>query len=508
MNSKLAKYAYLMPMLVVGIVCFYFSLTYQWFGDPIYYKFLEPSATDFEAIPQRYVENLRDIWESQCNHYFTSNGRFFVHFITQIFCALAGQAWFAVFNALVWVALISFTLKFALKRRPTAASAITVSILFLILLLPIRFDPPFQINYAWSGLFMIIWFGIFFGRRQYPAYALILIGIFSFLFGECNEGFSIPACFAVAAYTIYKKFRLTAQQWVCAVLMGLGAIVLTISPGSWNRLRETGEYSTGFNINILLEMLPGLIIPAIAILAAWYRRKNFTLKINAESLFFCVFVIANFSLGIITGYKWGPRMLVPGNIVLIILILRVLNRNAFSKTLNITGIALCAATTAIFGVYSEKQNKTERSIYAAFEASDDGIVYLPDTDFTDHMFRILSFDKEYRMEGKIMCPDKPEMRIRPESMRQYAETGDTNVIVRIGPQAWFMVQSEEHPARFILEKRIMPGSLDIRMADLELDFNKRWDVTFEKNGKLRFAVYRNTKPFLESTVRMENTMTE
>ena len=63
MNSKLAKYAYLMPMLVVGIVCFYFSLTYQWFGDPIYYKFLEPSATDFEAIPQRYVENLRDIWE-------------------------------------------------------------------------------------------------------------------------------------------------------------------------------------------------------------------------------------------------------------------------------------------------------------------------------------------------------------------------------------------------------------------------------------------------------------
>lgn len=92
------------PYLAVGAAAFVFAILSEWNDDAIAYSFYIPGSGEDESFTP--IATLRDIWESQINHYSNSNGRFVAHFIVQIFCGLLSKPWFAVINAFAWMALV------------------------------------------------------------------------------------------------------------------------------------------------------------------------------------------------------------------------------------------------------------------------------------------------------------------------------------------------------------------------------------------------------------------
>ena len=51
------------------------------------------------------IRTLKDIFESQCDHYMQLNGRFLVHCVVQLFCGILGIEWFRIINTIMFVLL-------------------------------------------------------------------------------------------------------------------------------------------------------------------------------------------------------------------------------------------------------------------------------------------------------------------------------------------------------------------------------------------------------------------
>lgn len=499
-NSRYG-YIYTIPFIAMGIIGFLFSYFAEWYADPIAYKYFQPPGLD--DLPERYVNGLKDIWYSQCNHYNVTNGRFFIHFIVQIFCGLLGKFWFAVCNGAVWGALPWLTVKFCSNGKYTFSASLTACMLIFGLLLPLRFDPAFQINYAWSALLLVGWLMIFFGKGSHSIAALICAGLFSFLCGESNESFSVPMCMAAAAYACARRFRLTPMQWICAVFLGIGAIVLVMAPGNWLRFSSINpEFK--HNIGTISAVFPGLLIPAVCILILWCRRDVLRQHLSAIMLFILVLVLTNFSIGIFTGYGSGARMLVAGGMGLIIAVLTVLRDKPLRTPVTAIALGACLVAGSIHAIRAERFNDYDRSIYSAYASSPDGTVYVPDSLFADYFHRTQYSIREYRMESAARNPGRPMLRVRPESMRQLMAVPDTNMTIALGPQTWLLIRSVSHPAQFTLSKHILPSLLDVAMPDKTLDFEIANDISFEKNDSLIFALYTNKRPYLHAEIKTDD----
>lgn len=486
-------------MILMGIIGFLFAYWSNWFADAIEYKYIHP-AGDYE-FQSETVGSLADIWVSQCNHYFGTNGRFVVHFIVQIFCGLVGKVWFALFNGLIWFLLPYLAVRFATRGSKSVSVSVSACAIILIMLLQVRIDPPFQINYVWTAAAIVGWLMIFFSGRRYSSGALVLIGIYSFLCGECNESFSIPICFAMAAYALRRRLRLTPAQWVAAVSFGIAAIILVASPGNWIRLGEV-SHATRHTLGTYYFFIPALFVPVLCACVAWPRRHSAEIAFTPEALFVVVLVAVNYSLGIVTGYQWGARMVFMANLCIVMAALALVAKRHLSVVANTVLVLLALASVAWHAAETKKFNDTDDRIYEAYAASADGVVYLPDTVFSDHIWWVKNANRGHVLESRLRSPGLPEIKIRPEALRHIPADADTNVIVEVAPQAWLMVQSKTHPASFILHKKILPGTLKRVMSDRELDFLVPRDVIFEENDMQRIGFYRNIWPFVGTEMEM------
>lgn len=496
---RTADYRYLIPMILMGIIGFLFAYCSNWFADAIEYKYIHP-AGDYE-FQSDTVGSLADIWESQCNHYFGTNGRFVVHFIVQIFCGLAGKVWFALFNGLIWFLLPYLAVRFATRGAKSLSVSVSACALILLMLLQVRIDPPFQINYAWTAAAIVGWLMIFFSGRRYSPWMLILIGIYSFLCGECNESFSIPICFAMAAYALRRRLRLTLTQWVAAVTFGIAAIILVAAPGNWLRLGEV-SYATRHTLGTYYFFIPALFVPALCACVAWTRRHSDKIAFTPEVLFLVVLVAVNYSLGTVTGYQWGARMVFMANLCIVMATLALVAKKHLSVVANAVLVLLALVSVALHAVDTKKFNDTDNRIYEAYASSADGVVYLPDTVFSEHIWWVRNAHQGHVLESRLRSPGLPDIKIRPEALRNIPADADTNVIVEVAPQAWLMVQSKKHPARFILHKKILPGTVARHMADREIDFSIPRDVVFEENDMQWIGFYRNIWPLTATEMEM------
>lgn len=204
------------PYLAVGAAAFVFAILSEWNDDAIAYSFYIPGSGEDESFTP--IATLRDIWESQINHYSNSNGRFVAHFIVQIFCGLLSKPWFAVINAFAWMALVFCITRFSNNAKDFRTSSLA-AILAILLFFTLPFTPPFQINYVWTACALLIWLRCFFSQKKETSVGLVLLMIFSFLTGEMHEGFSIPAggCSAVLPCHAQGKIHLQGMVSVAVI---------------------------------------------------------------------------------------------------------------------------------------------------------------------------------------------------------------------------------------------------------------------------------------------------
>lgn len=497
---KFLKIQYL-PFLILGIIMALMSGITEWMSDSIVYQYIIPWGGG-DPAPSDKIENLNDIFVSQYNHYWYANGRYFVHVLVQLFCALLGKYFFAVCNGVVWFFLPYTCLKAA--RVPiTLRTSVITSALLVFLLYYLRPDPPFQINYVWMALMSCGFLLIFFGRYSCSLASLILTALYSCLYGEGNEGFSFTTGVGIIVYAVMRKFRLERHQWIAAISFGIGTIVQFAAPGNWARFSKMeADISALTRIETLI---PALILPLIyicTVLLIANKGKGEKGAKDAYSIFLWGGVAGGCLLCLVLKGGVGARMLIPANLYLLILLLRRLKENDIKVPVCILSSIFAVLILAFEMKGDIDRSQFDRRMYDAYCLSADGIVYVPDKEFADNILRLRS-NTAYSLHAASLYPGKGKLRVRPQALRNVSELPDTNMAVRISNNGWMILQSKNYPNEFIVRKTLLPGILNKSMADRHLDLSPQGADLIDSTDNLRIGVYVNPRDYLDAEIEIK-----
>ena len=489
------------PFWIMGIIGALICVLTEWTQDAIVYQYIIQWGGG-DPVPTDKVENIGDIFLSQYNHYFYANGRFFVHILVQLFCALFGKYVFALCNGVVWGLLPAACLKVS-GLKINLKNAIMTSVLLILLFYFLRPDPPFQINYVWMSLMVCGFLLIFFREKTYGVVTLCLIALYSFCCGEGNEGFSFVTGVAIIYYACMRKFRLSAVQWVSGLSFGVGTLVQLIAPANWMRFDKMVAAS---DILVSIEtFIPALIIPLIFIgILISTRANNVESQSNPMSdKVIWSGVLAGYLLCFVLKFSVGARLAIPANLFLLFLILRILEGVKINSLVYYLGSIAALAIMTLMTIGDVGRSALDRRIYDAYRESADGKVYVDDKDFSDNINRLKEGIGSYDLKAQTLSPGKPGLTIVPASMKKTDVRTDKNRILKLEGDAWLLIRSKEQPAEFIVKKRLLPGVIDKSMSDRELDFSSSGDIAIDSTATYIVGVYKNDRPYIDAEVIMK-----
>lgn len=498
-NSKSTKIksflAYTLLAIVAGII-YWASANILWLGDDFYYQYIFGPI----SVPSAYehltgIESFSDVIYSQCNHYYTYNGRFVAHVLVQIFCGLWGQQAFAIFNAVAFVLLIVCVAYVVGQTRQPGT--LLSSLILVLLVFVTKMTPSAQINYVWVAILDLLFIKVFLSNKRYSPIKIFFISILSLLAGNGNEAFSIGISGAIIIYWIvnFRNFRL--QDYIFAICYGVGALLLCLSPGSLNRAGAT-RIDVMQSLFFFIFSLRAVYILMILVAYKICIKKVSIIGIYKEYAFYWNVLFISIVFNLIVGV-FCNRQLFGAELMAILIILDLLKNHKFN------GIWMCILSAmAVYCVYIEIEKtlsyiKQKESIFSKFEDSADGVVYqdtwLPLSEgwssyFWENGYHSDSFKKLMRRE----YPDKPELAILPEyfegkidqnlpnSVHHYADNSGTIIFV----------QNKKNPATFVVERKFF-GILPYQHR--EMDFS---NPLFE-NEYYRAIVYGEFRPYILNT---------
>lgn len=489
-----------LPYLPVGVLALLFALWSEWNDDAIAYSFFIPRYGEDESfIP---ITSLKDIWDSQVNHYFNANGRFVVHFIVQIFCGILSKYWFAIANAAVWMALAYNIANFNNTSSRFKVATLS-SILSILLFFPLPFTPPFQINYVWVSCAIVIWLRWFFSKREFSTLQLILTAIGSFLIGEMHEGFSVPVGGALLFYLIYRKGRLTLREWCLSIPFSIGALISILSPGNFGRM-ALGS-SAGSSYLNLIEQLPAIIwFPLILLIFICINgdisriRQYFSKPIT---LFLFAAIVTSLLFNLCLG-KIG-RGILPYNLCFVLLTIVYVHNKNIPVSLIAVGAAIACCVIIFQGFRVRMQNLKTESIFREYSQSESGTIFIENRLFLFNKEETTQRRNTYTNRLRQQNPAKPFLVIYPQSMKHIDFKKDSNIVVKVGAQSWVCIQSASDPRNFVVRKTLLPSTLKREMSPRILDFSSESDIFIDSTSQYRSILYVNDRPYVDARVIIE-----
>ena len=514
-NNNPNKLLIALPSLVYAVAAIAIGVFTVWTNDTVAYQYFSPV---FEESHTRAINSLADVWNSQLDHYMTTNGRFIVHLFVQSFCALYGKIPFAICNGFFW--LLLFILSFKLIRPlshtsyliPNTSYLITPSLLWIVFLqLPI--DPAFQINYIWVATAICSWLILYFNenRRTDGIAKLLWFGLFGVICGSLHEGFSIPISGAICVYALIKRFRLTPRQFYLSIGFGIGTLVVALAPGNFVRLSLlTPAEPSSFTMSVLhfIEngaMLWGLLLLLLIVRFCTRKEQFIDKRLRKLTLLLSLSAAVSFAVCLKIGNL--GRIIIPAYFFLALIISIMVEHRKIGWALPACIVAIAVWMTCDKIIKQKDLNEFSLEVAEQYHNSESGIVYDDQQRMLRNLKEVISYKWVHTKRERLENPGKPFITIRPDWMRDPKFEKDTNLFVQVAPQAWVLMQSKTHPADFYIDKVLLPGILDKSMAERKVEFINNPDIVFDTIGPRRVAIYTNTRPYIRSSIRMEPTTT-
>ena len=328
----------------------------------------------------RRIQSLWDIFVSQYNHYFLNNGRFIPHFFVQLFDGILGKGLFNIVNTIVFLVFILLLIR---VKGKTEWRLLPILLALLLLLMP-GFNNAFlwmsgACNYLWAAVLILLFYKLLtrdkVNGRYYPL--LLLFGI---LCGWTNEalivGF-VAGC--LCYYLIYRK-ELTSHRAVLLAGLIIGALFLTLAPGSVHRFLngKEGAFSiTGFTHQLLasllamdnLRLLPLLLLTLLSLAVFKKIPKGFF----SENLLWLVAVGVSFVFVLMTGHQ-AAHSRFGIELFSLVLILRLMDHFAIPKSVVVTSGLIACIVLALTAYYSYLNNQEFRRCVAQIQSTGTGII--------------------------------------------------------------------------------------------------------------------------------------
>ena len=245
-------------LIFIGIAFYVLNILTPEYLDDYLYKF---TFVNGKAEVTRPIQNLKDIFVSQLDHYYTFNGRINVHSFVQLFTGIVGKNIFNIVNTLVFVSFVFFIVRFVLGRLESGLILI-VSIVILTCF------PAFNdtclwmtgsINYLWSAFAALAYLLLFDKLKDESVNKHSILYLFVGLFlGWTHEGISFPIALGSLLYVLisWRKISRTSS-FLLFVGFIIGALFCGFSPATLGRATTGG----GFDIyNLLRRFINGFIL--------------------------------------------------------------------------------------------------------------------------------------------------------------------------------------------------------------------------------------------------------
>ncbi len=480
---------------------YYLSSIFFWSADCPYFALkFEMDDTD----PYRKMCGINDLIESQCAHYMNWSGRFFCQLIVQIFCAFTTRPIFEICNAFVWIVFLisSYKLTNLSLNKPLHILVLTSICFFIFLTLPL--DPPFLINYLWMATIVLIWLIILFFNKSTSISNFTSVLIYSIIAGNSQEAFSIPISGALSIWIFIQRKKILKSQWFAIIGFALGTLILIIAPGNFARLGLTLKTHSNVFHNIL-NSLPLILISLILILSVLIHKfpiKNLlNSKLNSLLLFSLPFSLL---LALIMKFENLSRILIPFNIFLSILIIGNLKVFKYSPPFYCISLSLVFIIVLCHEYQMNKSNNQKYSLITnLYHSSADGKVFLPDSLFIKDNGNNNYYNLGFVIQERAINPQKPFLKILPESLARIKFTNDTNFIMRIGPQSWIFGQSINKPHKIYIKKTVLPGFLNIPLSMNTIDMTDNKFLTIDTINDIIIGSHTNQRWYLKTEICLQ-----
>lgn len=240
-DGNISKPIFCLCILVCFISLLILNSLFPLFTDDWVYTFI------FRSDPPIRITSIKEIMDSQYNHYFTWGGRFVVHFIAQFLLMLKPWTHDAI-NALSFTLLV-----YLIYRISNYNKKISPVIFIFIFFLVYFFQPSFtatilwitgSANYLWGTLIILLFiypYYLFFRNPEYKLKGIFVCLSFlirGILAGWTNENMSVAVLLMLILMCLYFKWRGKLPQWAIVGLIGfgIGCILLLAAPGNYARM--------------------------------------------------------------------------------------------------------------------------------------------------------------------------------------------------------------------------------------------------------------------------------
>lgn len=363
---KLSKLFFALSFVVIGVVFYAWDSHNMFINDDVFYAF-------YCEIPKR-IESFTDIFNSQIDHYFLRNGRFLIHCIVQMFCAIWGLKAFYIVNTIVFLFFLYIVYRYILQRTKNDSALLSITLLSLLLFLPqwnftIIGYVSGAVNYLWCAVLYMLFIIFYENERKKQRSVNTLYGIAYFLLslivGSLQESF----CIGISGYFLYyyimnpKLFKGSVIPIVIGFL--IGSAIVVVAPG--NLVRVEREVPDTFILirfvkNFFFLFSGGgkvLVIFVGTIILMWFKKRNILISFYKEYDFLFGIMLFNIFFLVFVAFS-THRQLMSVNLyatILLVILLYQLCGKVISKyhlTINVI--------ITVFFVYSSVQIYNERKV--------------------------------------------------------------------------------------------------------------------------------------------------
>lgn len=397
---------------IIGIL--FFSLNYYsilgW-DDWIYAMKCED--TDFFKLTSNRtpINSLKDILQSQYNHYQYVNGRFLIHFIVQLFVGILGLRAFQVANTIMFVLLIKYLCRLCIPIEFRNKFQYYIFTFFyfwfifgLTMLIGFSFISviAFSVNYLWSTTLFVSVIYVFYKYKDLNANIPLtkkwLIFLLSLLCGASHEAFSIGLSASLLFYSLfYRKENCSILNYLTIGLF-IGSATLIFSPANFIRVSTTTETGLIYALKLRLDqfglkwvqLIPFAILLIISILGKLRKGKLNQLLKDYKFLQYAAFF--TFAFLLIVGMSGNAQMFTSITIITIIILVKYLFSfnfiHKYYKLFVISSILILGIHFILILQYRQQENTNYNAMFNEYvDKNSDLITFKP----TKHNLIITSY---------------------------------------------------------------------------------------------------------------------
>ncbi|MBR5332415.1 MAG: hypothetical protein IKV32_03850 [Muribaculaceae bacterium] len=283
-------------------------------GDDLGYMFADTSLHKGDGP---MIENVKDCFTTQANHYITTNGRFLVHTATHYFTAIAGMNKFNIANAIMFGLLLLIVVRFIVPQRSARSGYVYLLTLFLLwtcvpapgtVMLSLV---AFAINYMWTAVVYLTFLLMLkksttihaSDMHRWRYYIFGCIG--AIIVGSLQESYTLPISVALFIMAMFNLKKINALSITMIVSFFVGSAICVFAPGNWCHAAQGG----GFTIESIMRkseaLLEGVSASAIVLLLILLvvllliKRKR-AVSIIRDNAFYLIAIVVSLLLAVFT----------------------------------------------------------------------------------------------------------------------------------------------------------------------------------------------------------------